>query len=427
MNQKASHFTKPVVCRSEPVAISGSDERKEGLAVRGHDFDKNAVSYVVLTIANLGEIETVYGRAIVSAVQQAIVERARALSAKLSYAVCVIDKRLFFNLRNEFFLGTDAAEASRRVLHEAHAIAVALGDAAVATQEGAIFVAIAVSVVPSTDTEPSFSIQRGRYIKNKRSDWESRYAEDMKIAEQLLHSLERGDLCFRFERVCDVMRGADADADAVHYYEALLCMRGPVQPFSVGKWIPSLERLGIVKRLDRWVVTAVLEELRRHPTISLGCNISVHSAFLDGFWLSLLDTLVQEPHVAERLVIEITESAPIADMDSVREFVRSLHLAGCQVAIDDVGAGYSSVRSVVELGTDIVKIAGDYVWDARGDENAQTRLKLLIDLIRACGATTVVEGIERESDLLLAVECGAKLVQGYLFEPNFDLGLLASV
>lgn len=425
MNQKASHFTKPVVDRSEPVAISGSEEREEGSAVTGDDFDENAASYVVLTIANLAEIEAVYGRAIVLAVQQAIVERARALGAKLSYAVCLIDKRLFFKLCNELFLGTDCAEASRRALHEAHAIAVALGDAAVATQEGAIFVAIAVSVVPSTDTEPNFSIKRGRYVKNKRSDWESRYAEDMKIAERLLHSMEQGNLCFRFERVCDVMSGADIDA--VHYYEALLCMRGPDQPVSVGKWIPSLERLGIVRQLDRWVVATVLEELRRHPTISLGCNISVHSAFLDGFWLSLLDTLVQEPHVAERLVIEITESAPIADMDSVREFVCRLHFAGCQVAIDDVGAGYSSVRSVVELGTDIVKVAGDYVWDSRGDENAKTRLKLLIDLIRACGATAVVEGIERESDLLLAVECGAQLVQGYLFEPNFDLGVLASV
>lgn len=185
--------------------------------------------------------------------------------------------------------------------------------------------------------------------------------------------------------------------------------------------MPALERLGLVSRLDKWVVSSVIDQLRAHPTISLGCNISIQSATLDGWWSSVIKGLRREPQLAARLVIEITQTAPLTDMRLVLDFVRALQLLGCRIALDDVGAGYSCVKGLTELGADIVKVDGSYLHAARSSDSARMRFRSLIGLARACASHVVLEGIESEEDLRLSLACGAHWVQGYLFDSMFRI------
>jgi EAL domain-containing protein (putative c-di-GMP-specific phosphodiesterase class I) len=92
--------------------------------------------------------------------------------------------------------------------------------------------------------------------------------------------------------------------------------------------------------------------------------MSIQSATCDGWWSTVIETLATEPQVAARLVVELTESAPLTDIDTVKDFVQALQQIGCRVALDDIVGGYSSVRGVMELGVDIVKVDGGYLRQA---------------------------------------------------------------
>ncbi|WP_143131680.1 EAL domain-containing protein [Paraburkholderia aspalathi] len=301
------------------------------------------------------------------------------------------------------------------------AVIAALGDAPVFASMGPIRAAIGASI-PTCDGAP-FDPENEASVEMRMGTrkWRTRYARDMEIAGELLGAMERDELCFRYEKVCSAM-----DTESVNYWEALLCRTGNGVPVSAGKWIPALERLGLVSRLDRWVVTAVIDTLRAYPGMSLGCNVSIQSATLGGWWSTVIETLAREPQVAARLVIELTESAPLTDIDAVADFVRALQQLGCRIALDDIGAGYSFVRSLMILGVDIAKVDGGYLHQARANRAARVRLSALIRLAQTCASHVVVEHVEDEEDLGLSQACGAHWVQGYLFEPIFIAGLVQS-
>ena len=89
------------------------------------------------------------------------------------------------------------------------------------------------------------------------------------------------------------------------------------------------------------------------------------------------------PGVAERLIVEITETAAIHDIDETRGFVARVKDLGCRIAIDDFGAGYTSFRNLRKLGVDIVKIDGAFVQNLTRSEDDRAFVRTLIDLARA--------------------------------------------
>ena len=84
--------------------------------------------------------------------------------------------------------------------------------------------------------------------------------------------------------------------------------------------------------------------------------------------------------VAERLTVEITESAAIQDIDETRGFVSRVKDLGCRIAIDDFGAGYTSFRNLRKLGVDMVKIDGAFVHDMMRSEDDRAFVRTLVEL-----------------------------------------------
>lgn len=99
----------------------------------------------------------------------------------------------------------------------------------------------------------------------------------------------------------------------------------------------------------RIVVSSVIDRLALDETLTLGCNISAQSALISQSWEAIFDRLERLPGVADRLVIEITETAPVVPSQG-RGFSRRLNSLGCRLAIDDFGAGYG-VQNGMEIGT----------------------------------------------------------------------------
>lgn len=180
--------------------------------------------------------------------------------------------------------------------------------------------------------------------------------------------------------------------------------------------ISAMERIGLISAFDKQVVEATVDKLRNRPGIRLGCNLSGLSACVDNWWLHLFPHLLQDRSLAERLVLEITETARPYSLKAGAGFVEMLHFFGCRVALDDFGAGFSSIGFARDAKFDIIKIDGSYVRRQVAGEHTGSILGLLVKLARAVGAEVVIEGIETSAEQASALETGARWLQGYFID-----------
>jgi len=114
------------------------------------------------------------------------------------------------------------------------------------------------------------------------------------------------------------------------------------------------------------------------------------------------------------LVVEVTEHAPIEDYDAVAQAVRSLRTLGVRLAVDDVGAGYASLRHILRLDPQVLKLDISLCRGIAEDRARQALAAALISFARGIAAQVIAEGIELEEDLDALVGLGVEHGQGYL-------------
>jgi len=225
-------------------------------------------------------------------------------------------------------------------------------------------------------------------------------------------ALRQDRLLFAFQPVVCAATGR------IDYFECLLRMRevgGGI--VAGGEFITTIERLGLIEFIDNFVLEQTVRELASCPGISLGLNVSSLSA-CDGGWLRSLISLVRHrPGLARRLVVEITETAALADIEESARFVETLHNVGCRVALDDFGAGHTSLRHLQILAVDIVKIDGAFVQNLADSPEQRLLLRNLLDLIQGFGFRTVAEGVENADDAARVCAEGVDFLQGYHLGP----------
>jgi EAL domain-containing protein (putative c-di-GMP-specific phosphodiesterase class I) len=239
-------------------------------------------------------------------------------------------------------------------------------------------------------------------------DWTRRYKADMARASWLLAAMSD-------ERLLPVWQPvrSGVENDAVLYHECLLRVLTDGQQESAGSAIGALERLGLVALFDRYVVWRVIEELRRDADVRLGANISAQSVWLSDWWAEVIEQLRQEPDVARRLVIEITETAQFQDVGQAASFATGLRKLGVKIALDDFGVGHASLRSLLAMQPDIIKIDAFFLRRTALSERDRVALHHLIGLAGSFVTDVVVEGVETAEEFELALEAGAVWLQGY--------------
>jgi len=143
-------------------------------------------------------------------------------------------------------------------------------------------------------------------------------------------------------------------------------------------------------------------------------NVSPASTTDPDWWAGLGTLLRAHSRVAQRLIVEITESAAIHDVDETRGFVARVKDLGCRIAIDDFGAGYTSFRNLRKLGVDIVKIDGAFVQNMLRSEDDRAFVRTLIDLGKRLKLLTVAEWVQDERAAGMLQEWGCDYLQGAL-------------
>lgn len=199
------------------------------------------------------------------------------------------------------------------------------------------------------------------------------------------------------------------------FYECLVRMeQGDGQVLLAPDIVPVAERLGLIRLVDHRILELVVAELIASPKVQLSLNISPETT-MDPDWSATIESLMRaHPGVAERLIVEITETVAIQDIDDVRGFVTRLKGFGSRIAIDDFGAGYTSFRNLRKLGVDIVKIDGAFVQNIARSADDRAFVQTLIDLARRLDIKTVAEWVQDEEAAVMLREWGCDYIQGRL-------------
>jgi EAL domain-containing protein (putative c-di-GMP-specific phosphodiesterase class I) len=189
-------------------------------------------------------------------------------------------------------------------------------------------------------------------------------------------------------------------------YEALT--RFPGQACSTRDCFADAAEIGMALDLELAALRSAFAHLAGFPpAVRLAINVSPAVAITDEFF-----DLVAP--VAARLIVELTEHEPVEEYGVLAEALSRLRDMGAYIAIDDVGAGFASLRHILRLSPDILKLDGSLTHGIETDSGTRALTSALIDFAEDTGALITAEGIETEGELELLCELGVDHGQGYL-------------
>ena len=232
---------------------------------------------------------------------------------------------------------------------------------------------------------------------------------NIRVTDEIVTALNERRIVMAYEPV------VEAASREAAFYECLVRMdQGDGQVLLAPDIVPVAEKLGLIRLVDHRVLELVVAELAASPNVQLSLNISPDTT-MDPDWSASIESLMRaHPGVAERLIVEITETVAIHDIDDVRGFVTRLKNFGSRIAIDDFGAGYTSFRNLRKLGVDIVKIDGAFVQNLTRSADDRAFVQTLIDLARRLEIKTVAEWVQDDESALLLRDWGCDYIQGRL-------------
>ena len=232
---------------------------------------------------------------------------------------------------------------------------------------------------------------------------------NIRVTDEIVTALNERRITMAFEPV------VSAKSRDAAFYECLVRMeQHDGQVLLAPDIVPVAERLGLIRLVDHRVLELVVAELAGSPSTQLSLNISPDTTMDPDWWTSIETLMHAHPGVGERLIVEITETVAIQDVDDVRGFVTRLKNFGSRIAIDDFGAGYTSFRNLRKLGVDIVKIDGAFVQNIARIPDDRAFVQTLIDLARRLDIKTVAEWVQDEEAASLLRDWGCDYIQGRL-------------
>ena len=203
------------------------------------------------------------------------------------------------------------------------------------------------------------------------------------------------------------------------HYEMLVRMEDEEgKIFPPGAFLPAAERYNLISKLDRWVINKSLGWLAEQSRIStnsfvVSINISGLSFNEKGFTDYVLRLLQKYQVRNERVCFEITETAAIANLSSVTDFINKLKQQGCLFALDDFGSGMSSFAYLKNLAVDYLKIDGMFVKDILDDPIDFEMVKSINEIGHVMGKKTIAEFVENDEILAMLEHIGVDYAQGF--------------
>ena len=234
-----------------------------------------------------------------------------------------------------------------------------------------------------------------------------------RLSSELAHALERSEFVLFYQPKASLVDGR------VVSLEALLRWRHPrMGLISPAEFIPILERGGGIIEVGAWVIEQSCRDLARlsaegHGEMLIGANVSVRQLRRGNLHETVVGILERNATDPARLVLEVTESTMMENLDEGRQLLMRLTALGIRLAIDDFGAGYSSPTYLQNLPLSYLKLNKSFI-DGMVNPRAQHIVRTVIMLAKGLALKTIAEGIETPQQRDALAEMGCDIMQGYL-------------
>jgi len=256
---------------------------------------------------------------------------------------------------------------------------------------------------------------RNRVSVYRRDESDARrHHRELEVAAGIHSALEAN----RFRLYVQEIHPLHPEVENVRHVEILVRMVDELGTLIMpGAFIPAAERYDLMGHIDRWVIRNVLqqygERLARVPDLSVAINLSANSLG-EPFLLPFLHTVLEDSVLpAERILLEITETALINNMTAASRLVAEMRRAGCTVALDDFGSGLSSFSYLKQFPVDYLKIDGSFIRNLAVNVVDREIVSSINDIGHRLGVRTVAEWVEDESTLQALRTIGVDYAQGY--------------
>lgn len=180
-------------------------------------------------------------------------------------------------------------------------------------------------------------------------------------------------------------------------------------------FMPTAEKTELGRQIDCLSLQLGLNALADDPSLRLSINMSARSIGYPDWIQTLRSGIYNEPHVAERLILEITESSAMEMPDEVSRFMREVQGCGVSLALDDFGAGYTSFRYLRDFCFDMIKIDGQFIRNISRQPDNQVLTRALQSIAVHFDMFTVAEQVETADDAAFLIDIGIDCMQGYYF------------
>jgi EAL domain-containing protein (putative c-di-GMP-specific phosphodiesterase class I) len=177
-----------------------------------------------------------------------------------------------------------------------------------------------------------------------------------------------------------------------------------------------VEKLGFMPMLDQRVLELAASALEEDPGLTLSVNVS-QASVSHPEWISALTAFAApRPSLARRLIVELTETCFVHDIETTRLRIAQIKDLGVRVAIDDFGSGHTSFRHLRDLHVDIIKIDGAFVQNIVRSNDDRFFVRTLLELARHLDVLVVAEWVQDEAAARILAEWGVDFLQGELFD-----------
>jgi diguanylate cyclase (GGDEF)-like protein/PAS domain S-box-containing protein len=253
---------------------------------------------------------------------------------------------------------------------------------------------------------------RDQYIVlGQREHEQPRTGARMAWSERIHHAIEHDEFVLELQPILDVRTGR------INSAEALIRLQDGDELVMPERFLYIAERTGEIIDIDRWVIDKSIEILARiqqtYPGFQLEVNLSgksIGSPLLDA---ALTQSLLRYGADPTGLVLEITETAAVAHMQTALSFAERQRRLGCKFALDDFGAGYGSFYYLKHLPIDYVKIDGEFVAGCATNDTDRRIVGSIVGIARGLGKQTIAEHVSSPEILAVIKEEGVDYAQGF--------------
>jgi diguanylate cyclase (GGDEF)-like protein len=328
---------------------------------------------------------------------------------------------------NKFALLLDACNAEQMDTAVARFLS-AVEAAPLATKAGQIAASVRVGgvVIPQQGRSPQAALHHAeealastrRLGGNRFTAYTPSLVRDDKrlsvlhVSDEIVAALNASRITLALQPVISTKTGEIA------FYEALARLTGedgkPVLPANI---FPVAEKTGLVRLIDHRMLELVVAELAKDPLHHIAMNAS-GATVLDVHWPDRLRAACAvDSSVAARLIVEITETSAIADIEATGQAIAAMHSCGVKVAMDDFGSGHTSFRNLRNLRFDLLKIDGAFIQNLARSEDDRFFVRTLVDLAHHLAIPIVAEWVEDAESAAILTEWRVDYLQGHYLGP----------